>query len=193
MDMNRMKETLLLHSCCGPCSTAVIERLAEEGYQLTVLFANANITEEEEYRKRLSEQKRFLSEYNKNQTPDQQVAFLEGSYQPDQYLRRFEGLEAEPEGGARCEVCFSLRLAETAETCKKLGLSSFATTLSVSPHKNVQKINRIGMELASQIGVEFLPFDFKKKNGYQRSLELSREHALYRQNYCGCEFSRRGD
>lgn len=193
MDMNRIKETLLLHSCCGPCSTAVIERLAEEGYQLTVLFANANITEEEEYRKRLSEQKRYLIEYNKNQTPDQQVAFLEGSYQPDQYLRRFEGLEAEPEGGARCEVCFSLRLAETAETCKKLGLSGFATTLSVSPHKNVQKINRIGMELASQIGVEFLPFDFKKKNGYQRSLELSREHALYRQNYCGCEFSRRGD
>ena len=188
-----MKETLLLHSCCGPCSTAVIERLAEEGYQLTVLFANANITDADEYQKRLSEQKRFLREYNKTQTPDQQVSFLEGSYQPDQYLRQFEGLETEPEGGARCEVCFSLRLAETAETCKKLGLSGFATTLSVSPHKNVQKINRIGTEIASQIGVGFLPFDFKKKNGYQRSIELSREHALYRQNYCGCEFSRRGD
>ena len=193
MSEDRQEKHILLHSCCGPCSTAVIQHLTEEGWQVTVFFANANITDPEEYRHRLSEQKRFLDAYNETLPQNRQIGFLEGSYEPDRYLHRVAGLEAEPEGGARCQICFSLRLGEAAETCKKLGLSGFATTLSVSPHKNVQKINAIGTELASVIGVDFFSFDFKKKNGYQRSIQLSREYDLYRQNFCGCEFSRRGE
>lgn len=189
MGNNTEKKTLLLHSCCGPCSTAVLERLAPD-YQITVFFANSNITDQQEFELRLKEQKRFLREYNETFPRDEQISFLEAKWDPKVFYEKTVGLESEPEGGLRCEKCFEMRLTETAELCRERKLSRFATTLSVSPHKNVETINRIGTALAQQYGLEFMAFDLKKQNGYQRSIQLSKEYKLYRQKYCGCEFSK---
>lgn len=186
---SEQKPSLLLHSCCGPCSTAVIERLAEE-FEITVFFYNPCITEEEEYILRRENQKKFLHAFNEERLGKSRIQFLEGPYQPGQFLRAVEGLEEEPEGGARCQVCFAQRLEKTAETAQMNGCDYFGTTLTVSPHKNYRKISEIGRKIAIRYGLTFLDRDFKKKDGFRRSIELSKKYDLYRQNYCGCRFSK---
>lgn len=186
-----MKKKLLLHSCCGPCSTAVIERLYDD-YQVTVFYYNPNITEEEEYRKRRDTQLLFLEKFNRRMREERgedadQVAFLEGLYDVEAFYRVARGLEAEPEGGARCEKCFRLRLSETAERAENMGFDYFTTTLSVSPYKNAKLLNQIGEALDQE---RYLPENFKKKDGYRRSVALSNEYGLYRQHYCGCGFAK---
>lgn len=173
---------LLLHSCCGPCSSAVLERLAPH-FALTVFFSNPNIFPGEEYRHRLAEQMRLLDAL------PFEVALREDVYDHAAFLSAVRGLEREPEGGARCEPCFRLRMERTARAARDGGFDFFTTTLSVSPHKDAQLLGVIGQELGAQYGVAYLPSDFKKKEGYKRSVALAKEYALYRQDYCGCEFS----
>ena len=180
---------LLLHSCCGPCSTSVIERLAPH-YRITVFYYNPCITEEEEYIRRRENQKAFIEAFNANSSFEP-ISFLEGDYTPEEYLSKVKGLEQEPEGGARCHVCFRQRLEETAKTAKDMEMDLFTTTLTVSPHKNYEVISNIAKELAGIYDIEFLDMDFKKKAGFQRSIQLSKEYGLYRQDYCGCNFSKR--
>ncbi len=177
--------TLLLHSCCAPCSSYVLEYLAEY-FDITVFYYNPNITEEEEYRKRAEEQKRLITAMPLAHP----AKFLEGSYEPELFFRMAKGLEKAPEGGDRCAACYRLRLMKTAGECKARGFDYFTTTLTISPLKNAQKLNAIGNELAENLDIAYLPSDFKKKNGYKRSVELSGEYHLYRQNYCGCIFSK---
>lgn len=184
------KPALLLHSCCGPCSTSVIESLAGE-FAITVFFFNPCITDEEEYIRRRETQKQFLKAYNEAHPGRDPIRFLEGKYQPGAFLKLTEGLEEEPEGGARCQVCFRQRLEKTAETARMTGNDWFGTTLTVSPHKNYRRISEIGRRIAARYGVTFLDRDFKKKDGFKRSIELSKAYGLYRQNYCGCGFSKR--
>lgn len=183
------KPRLLLHSCCGPCSSAVMERLAPR-FDLTVFFFNPNITDREEYEKRKAAQLLCLEKYNEKAWGEDRIALLPDEYLPDRFYEAAGGLEAEPEGGARCRECFRLRLRETAAKAAELGWDYFTTTLSVSPHKNYPLIAALGEEIAREKGVSFWAEDFKKKAGYQRSIELSREYGLYRQNYCGCRFAR---
>lgn len=175
------KPTLLLHSCCGPCSSAVIERLREH-FSLTVLYYNPNIEPEEEYLHRLAEQKRLLGILG--------IPLLECEWENEAFSCFAQGLKDEPEGGARCTACFALRLSKTAALAWEKGFEYFATTLSVSPHKDPVRLNDIGDSCARQYGVKHLTADFKKKNGYLRSLQLSKEHNLYRQDYCGCLYSK---
>ncbi|MBR3785104.1 MAG: epoxyqueuosine reductase QueH [Firmicutes bacterium] len=184
------KPALLLHSCCGPCSTAVIERLVDD-YDITVYFYNPCITDREEYEKRKENQIRFIEHYNLHLGGTAKVSFIEGDYDPENYFQAVAGHEQEPEGGSRCTICFDQRLTKTAEAAKLGGYPLFTTTLTVSPHKNYPLISAIGKRAAEEYGVEFLDLDFKKKAGFQRSIQLSREYELYRQNYCGCEFSKR--
>lgn len=178
--------TLLLHSCCAPCSSYTIEYLSQY-FRITVLYYNPNISPESEYDHRIEEQQRFISEL-KTVTP---VSFVAGEYDPQTFYNAVRGLENEPEGGARCMVCYRMRLERAAQMAAELGLDYFTTTLTISPLKRADKINEIGEEIAAQTGVKFLPSDFKKRGGYLRSIELSREYGLYRQNYCGCVFSKR--
>jgi len=185
--MSEKKEKLLLHSCCGPCSTAVIERLVED-FELTVFYYNPNITEEAEYIHRKEEELRFITEYSKKTGFG--IAFIEGEYEVNSYYEACKGLESEPEGGKRCEKCFILRLEKTAALAKSLGFDAFDTTLTVSPYKNYNLISAIANELSRKYGVRYLSGNYKKKNGYLRSIELSKEYGLYRQHFCGCEFSR---
>ncbi len=177
-------EKLLLHSCCGPCSTHVIEVLKSQ-YDLTIFYYNPSIFPQDEYLKRLDEQKRYAEIVG--------VKVLAVNYDENEFLSKIKGLELEKEGGKRCEVCFEIRLRKTAELCKELGFDIFATTLSVSPHKNSNKINEIGKRIAEEIGVKYLEESFKKKDGYLNSIRLSNKYGLYRQNYCGCRFSLRKD
>ncbi len=184
------KTRILLHSCCGPCSTACIERLAAS-YDVTLFFSNSNITDRGEYEKRRETQLRVVSAFNEMLPPDRHpIDFFEGEYRPEEFLARVKGLEEEPEGGARCPVCFRMRLEDAAAMAAVLGIPYFTTTLPVSPHKSFALISAIGEEVAKQFGVAFLPFDFKKKDGFKRSVELSKELGLYRQDFCGCDFSR---
>lgn len=185
-----MRPAVLLHSCCGPCSTSVIERLAPD-YEVTVFFYNPCITDFEEYEKRKESQIKFIDMFNRKQGGHQKIHFIEGDYLPEEYFRLTSGFSNEPEGGARCTICFEQRLSETAKNAKKRGFGLFATTLTVSPHKNYPLISAIGNRLAEEAGLEFLDLDFKKKAGFQRSIQLSKEYGLYRQNYCGCEYSKR--
>ena len=176
---------LLLHSCCGPCSSACIERLlSETDYQITIFYYNPNIYPTEEYNHRKSEQIRLITELN-----SQRVSFLDCDYIPSEFDKISKGYEEEKEGGARCTRCFVLRLEKTAQTAKEQGFSAFATTLTVSPHKNAKLITEIGLNIGKELGIEYLPYDFKKKEGFKRSIALSKEYGLYRQNYCGCKFS----
>lgn len=184
------KPALLLHSCCGPCSTSVIEQLTE-AYRITVFFYNPCITDEREYQKRKESQIQFIDQYNESLPPKERIYFKEGPYDPKNFFRAIDGLEEEPEGGKRCRHCFSLRLEKTAETASMSGYDYFATTLTVSPHKNFETISSIGRNLAVKYSLSFVDRDFKKKAGFQRSIELSRQYKLYRQNYCGCQFSKR--
>ncbi len=177
---------LLLHSCCAPCSSYCLEYLSEF-FAVTVFYYNPNIEPQTEYDFRVEELKRLLSEMEWKHP----VAFLEGSYENSLYHQTVSGLEAEKEGGSRCEKCFRLRLEKTAQLAKRENFDCFTTTLTISPLKSAEKLNNIGEELADKYGVAWLPSDFKKKGGYARSIELSKEHHLYRQNYCGCVYSRR--
>ncbi|MDR1068361.1 MAG: epoxyqueuosine reductase QueH [Clostridiales Family XIII bacterium] len=184
------RKRIALHSCCGPCSTAVIERLAPD-FDITVFFYNPNITDCAEYERRLDAQRDFIERYNASPGVDRPVTLSVGAYEPEVFFSRTAGLETEPEGGARCAVCFELRLEKSAEFASMHGFEYFTTTLSVSPHKDHSVIHGIGTRLALRCGLTFHAEDFKKRDGYKRSLELSRAYGLYRQNYCGCEFSRR--
>lgn len=177
---------LLLHSCCAPCSSAVLESIAQY-FKITVFYYNPNIFPREEYLHRVQEQKRFLSQF----PPAASVSFLEGEYQPEQFFRLTQGMEQEPEGGARCTLCYELRLRRTAELAKKLGFRYFTTTLSISPYKDAEKLNSIGKRLSEEYGVSYLYSDFKKKDRYKRSIALSKEYGLYRQEFCGCPFSKK--
>lgn len=177
---------LLLHSCCAPCSSYVLEYLSNY-FEITVFYYNPNISPETEYRMRVEEQERLI-----RQMPFKNpVSFLEGKYDPQPFYEMARGLEQVPEGGERCFRCFQLRLEETAKEAKNGPYDYFTTTLTISPLKNAEKLNEIGREMAKKYDICWLPSDFKKKNGYKRSTELSREYDLYRQNYCGCVFSKR--
>lgn len=176
---------LLVHSCCAPCSGYVLEYL-NKYFNITVLYYNPNIYPFEEYEYRKNEQKRLISEM-KFENP---VSFIDCDYDNDSFNKAVKGLESEPEGGKRCEKCFELRLNKTAEVAKENGFDYFVTTLSISPLKNAETLNRIGKEVGEKYGVKYLLSDFKKNNGYKRSIELSREYSLYRQNFCGCVYSK---
>ena len=175
---------LLLHSCCGPCSTTVLNLLVSH-FDITVLYYNPNIEPKEEYYKRKEEQIRFIKEFN-----NEHIKFMDCDYNNQNFRSRVVGLEQEREGGARCAVCFKLRLEKIAEIAKALDFDYFGTTLTVSPHKNSEVINKIGALLETEYGVKYLYSDFKKKDGYKKSIELSKKYNLYRQDYCGCEFGR---
>lgn len=182
------KKSLLLHSCCAPCSSAVLEKL-QEIFEITVFFYNPNISEAEEYRKRVEEQKRLIYEFNQK-NPVCPIQIVEGNYEPQEFYDIAKGLEQCPEGGERCFRCYGLRLEKTAQLAKEGGYDYFTTTLTISPLKNAAKLNEIGEQMAEKYETSFLPSDFKKKEGYKRSIELSKEYDLYRQNFCGCAFSK---
>ncbi len=177
---------LLLHACCAPCSSAVLERIANH-FEITILYYNPNITEEKEYEKRIEEIKRLISIIH----PKYPVHLIEGRYDPNEFWEIAKGLEKEPERGKRCYKCYHLRLEETARVAEELGFDYFCTTLTLSPHKNATWLNEIGEELDQQYKPTYLYSDFKKKEGYKRSIELSKEYNLYRQDYCGCVYSKR--
>ena len=212
--------TLFLHSCCAPCSSYVLEYLRLY-FRITVFYYNPNISMEEEYLKRVAEQKRLIAAYNEAiseksvqsrklqdvqmQNRDLQtvqtlvenennrcylIDVVEGDYEPESFYEIARGLEQCPEGGERCFACYELRLRETAKRAQAGQYDYFATTLSISPLKNAVKLNEVGERLALEYGVSWLPSDFKKKGGYQRSIELSKEYDLYRQDYCGCIYSK---
>lgn len=182
------RKSLLLHSCCAPCSSAVLEKL-QEIFEITVFFYNPNISEAEEYRKRVEEQKRLIFEFNQK-NHDCPIQIVEGNYEPQEFYDIAKGLEQCPEGGERCFRCYGLRLEKTAQLAKEGGYDYFTTTLTISPLKNAAKLNEIGEQMAEKYETSFLPSDFKKKEGYKRSIELSKEYDLYRQNFCGCAFSK---
>lgn len=180
---NNEKPTVLLHSCCGPCSSYVLEYLTQY-FNVKLFFCNSNIHPQEEYEKRLLAQKEVLEKMGFSE-----VELIEGEYLPENFFKAVKGLEDEPEGGKRCEVCIKMRMKLAAEEAEKCHAEYFATTLTVSPHKNAVYINKTGEEIESESDIAYLISDFKKKNGYKRSTELCRIHDIYRQNYCGCVFS----
>lgn len=185
---NQKKEivpTLLLHSCCAPCSSSTLERLSNY-FKITIFYYNPNITDEIEYRKRVEEQKKFIS-LIETKYP---INFIEGEYDPKIYFDTVKGYENLGEGSERCFRCYRFRLTETAQVAKKLNFDYFTTTLSISPYKNSKVLNEIGFELENKFDIKYLCADFKKKNGYKRSIELSKIYNLYRQDYCGCIFSK---
>ena len=176
----------MLHSCCAPCSSSVLEYLSAYS-DITEVYFNPNRSPESEYVKRVNEVKRLIAEM----PSCSQVRFMEGRYEPQEFYSCAKGLEEEPEGGERCLKCFRLRLKEAARAAKEINADYVCTTLTISPLKNADNLNRIGKEEAEKLGIKWLPSDFKKKNGYKRSIELSDEYNLFRQNYCGCVFSKR--
>ncbi len=179
------KPRLLLHSCCAPCSSYCLEQLSEY-FEIDIYFYNPNITLESEYKKRLDEQIRFVSEVYGDT-----IKVINAGHNSNDFYSKIKGMEELPERGARCKVCYALRLEKTAKYALDNGYDYFTTTLSISPHKNAEWINQLGEELQNSYGVKFLNSDFKKQGGYLRSIELSKEYNLYRQDYCGCEFSKR--
>ncbi len=174
--------TLLLHVCCAPCSTHVIDELKEE-YDVTCYFYGPNIHPEEEYERRAEESREYCA--------GQGTAFIEGEYDVNSWLEAIKGHEEDEEGGERCKICYRFRLKRTAQTAKNMGFELFGTTLTVSPHKNADVINEIGVDIGTQAGVRFLEEDFKKRDGFKKGVQMSKEHGLYRQSYCGCMFSKR--
>lgn len=177
--------TLLLHSCCAPCSSYVLEYLSNY-FAITVFYYNPNIFPEEEFQKRILEQKMLIEKM----PAKHEIMFVAGDYDSDKFYEMAKGMEKLPEGGERCFRCYELRLRESADLAKKGGFDYFTTTLSISPLKNAAKLNEIGEKLAEEYGVSYLCSDFKKKDGYKRSTELSKEYGLYRQDYCGCIYSK---
>ncbi len=176
---------LLLHSCCAPCSSAVIERLSKY-FDITILYYNPNIEPYEEYEKRKQEEIKFINEFKS----DNKLDFLDSDYDNDSFHEISKGYEDCPEGGTRCHRCYRLRMQYTALKARDLNYDYFGTTLTVSPYKNSQVLNEIGKLLEDELGIKFLYSDFKKREGYKRSIELSKEYNLYRQNYCGCIYSK---
>lgn len=188
IERNRIQGTrprLMLHVCCAVCASYVLEYLYD-AFDITVAYYNPNITDADEYRYRYSELRRYVAERGMDM-----IGFAEVAYEPQEFLNLAQGREEDPEGGARCSLCFSQRLGYTAELALAGGYDYFATTLTISPLKNAETINHIGQHIGQAKGVAYLPSDFKKKNGYKRSIELSKEYNLYRQNYCGCVYSAR--
>lgn len=184
--MQGEKKRLFLHCCCAPCSSYVLEYL-HSYFDITIFFYNPNITYVEEYEKRKEELKHYLKE-----APfGGEISIEDADYEPERFLEIANGYEHEPERGKRCRRCFQLRLQKTAERAKEGNFDFFCTTLSISPHKDADLLMQIGEELAGQSGVFYLPSDFKKRNGYKRSIELSARYSLYRQDYCGCVYSKR--
>lgn len=179
------KKTLLLHACCAPCSSAVLERISKY-FDITILYYNPNITDEKEYQKRLQEIEKFVNELNIDN-----IKILPGRYNPQEFFDIAKGLEEEKERGKRCYYCYQLRLEETAKVAEKLHFDYFTTTLSISPYKNSKWLNEIGEKLNNKYEPTYLYADFKKKNGYKRSIELSKQFGLYRQDYCGCIYSKK--
>ena len=179
--LNGERKSVLLHTCCGPCSSACIERLRKY-FDVTVYFYNPNVEPFEEYLKRKETQIKLLK--------DLDIPYIDADYDNDYYRSSVKGLESEREGGARCPVCFKIRLKRTAEVAKENNFDYFCTSLTVSPHKNSDIINKIGHAIGESIGIKFLYSDFKKREGYKRSIELSKEYELYRQDYCGCLFAK---
>lgn len=179
---------LLLHSCCAPCSSYCMEYLREY-LEITVLYYNPNITEQPEYQKRLEEEMRLIDAYNEMPS-GHVIQILTADYEPEKFWEMSKGLEKCPEGGERCFRCYELRLRKTAQIAAEMGYDFFTTTLSISPLKNADKLNEIGAVLAKEYKIAYLPSDFKKKNGYKRSIELSKQYNLYRQDYCGCAYSK---
>ena len=179
--LNGERKSVLLHTCCGPCSSACIERLHND-LDVTVYYYNPNIEPKEEYLKRKETQIGLLKELN--------IPYIDADYDNEEFREKVKGLETEPEGGARCPVCFKMRLDKTARVAKENNFDYFCTSLTVSPHKNSAIINLIGESVSKELGVKYLYADFKKREGYKRSIELSREYNLYRQDYCGCLFSK---
>lgn len=175
---------LLLHSCCAPCSSYVLEYLSQY-FEITVFYYNPNIYPESEYTKRIWEQQKLIDELPAKHP----ISFMAGSYDKERFYEMASGLEHVKEGGARCMKCYELRLREAAKIAKNAGFDYFTTTLSISPLKKAERLNEIGQRLGEEYEVEYLLSDFKKKNGYKRSIELSKIYGLYRQDYCGCEFS----
>ncbi|MBE6042163.1 MAG: epoxyqueuosine reductase QueH [Clostridiales bacterium] len=186
---DQRKPSLLLHACCGPCSTSCVERLVDQ-YSITVFYYNPNITDREEYYLRRDTLLQFLKAFNEEHSESGFVDYMEGEYEPDRYIAKCGPLKDEPEGGRRCDLCFAMRLAETARRAGELSFDYFTTTMSVSPHKNYDKIKTLGLSLEEMTSARFLDVDFKKKNGFGRSVELSRKYGLYRQNFCGCDYAR---
>lgn len=181
------KPRILLHSCCAPCSTAVIERLKND-YEIVILYYNPNIYPKEEYFKRKDEEIKYIN-HLKQTDKDIKISMLDCDYESEKFYEATKGYENEREGGARCAICFKLRLLKTATLAKEGNFDLFGTTLTVSPHKNAELINSIGLAIERKVGVKFLVSNFKKQDGYKRSIELSKENNIYRQNYCGCEFA----
>ncbi|MBE6148843.1 MAG: epoxyqueuosine reductase QueH [Firmicutes bacterium] len=177
--------SILLHSCCGPCSTEVIARLTKY-FDITILYYNPNIEPKAEYEKRKQEQIRFINEFK----PINKLEYMDCDYDNDAFLKMAQGLETEPEGGTRCHRCYELRLMKTAQLGKENNFDYFGTTLTVSPYKNSEVINQLGENIANKLGIKYLYSDFKKEDGYKKSIEYSKQYKLYRQNFCGCHFSR---
>ncbi len=177
---------LLLHACCAPCSSAVLERIANY-FKITIFYYNPNITDEEEYKKRIEEVKKLINSIK----PKYKVSLIEGNYEPEKFFEISKDLENEPERGKRCYKCYNLRLEETAKIAEKLKIPYFCTTLTLSPHKRVDWLNEIGERLDKEYTPTYLYSDFKKKDGYKRSIILSKELGLYRQDYCGCIYSKK--
>ena len=177
--------TLFLHSCCAPCSSYVLEYLSQY-FKITVFYYNPNIYPDDEYYTRVEEQKKFIERF----PAKNKIDFVEGNFDKDRFYAMAKGLENAPEGGERCFLCYELRLREAAEYAKARNMDYFTTTLSISPLKNAEKLNEIGLNLANEYGIKYLVSDFKKKNGYKRSTELSKQYGIYRQDYCGCIFSK---
>ena len=185
LEQETLRPKLLLHACCAPCSSYVLEYLSRY-FSIVLFYYNPNISPQQEYEKRVAEVRRLLQEMPLAGP----VTLTLGDYEPERFFDLAKGHEAEPEGGDRCTLCYRLRLTEAAQAAKDLACDYFTTTLSISPYKNAEKLNTIGAELAKEYGVPYLFSDFKKRNGYKRSIELSREYHLYRHNYCGCVYSR---
>lgn len=187
-ELNKFNQpkTILLHSCCAPCSSHVISFLTNY-FNITILYYNPNIGPESEYLKRKQEQIRLI----KNLNTKHKLDYLDCDYDNDIYESKISGLETCPEGGNRCHICFHLRLSKTAQLAKELNYDYFCSTLTVSPHKNSQIINEIGLNLSKEYNIKWLPSDFKKDEGYKKSIELSKQYNLYRQDYCGCIYSKR--
>lgn len=177
--------TLFLHSCCAPCSSYVLEYLSQY-FKITVFYYNPNIYPDDEYYKRVEEQKQFIKLF----PAKNKIDFVEGNFDKDRFYAMAKGLENVREGGERCFGCYELRLREAAQKAKDLGFDYFTTTLSISPLKNAAKLNEIGLKLEKEYGIKYLVSDFKKKNGYKRSVEISNQYNMYRQDYCGCIFSK---
>ena len=177
---------LLLHACCAPCSSAVLERLANF-FEITIYYYNPNITDENEYKKRVEELRKLISKIK----PKYEVSILEGEYEPEKFFEMSKGLEDQPERGKRCYYCYEMRIKDTARVAEKYNYPYFTTTLSLSPHKNADWINEIGKRIEEDLNTTFLYSDFKKENGYKRSIVLSKIYDLYRQDYCGCIYSKK--